>query len=113
MSRRAYPRFSVTPASEGVVRVLHDVVVQHSTEREVVVISHEPGVTQATLQIEFPDRDAQQPQQLSVRVKESKPLLVNGAVRHRIVLRVVDANHEMEAVGAKVEAPGLGSRRAV
>ena len=113
MSRRAYPRFTVTPASEGVVRVLHDVVVQHSTEDEVVVISHEPGVTQAPLNIEFPDSDAEKPQNLNVRVAESKPLLVNGVVRHRIVLRAVDVPPRMKAVGAKVEARRLAGQKVV
>ena len=90
MGRRAYQRFAVVPTSEGVVRVLRDIVVQQASEGELVVISNEPGVVDSTLAVELHNRQAEDARTLSVRVAESQPVVVSGSVCHRLVLHVVN-----------------------
>ena len=91
MGRRSYQRYSVLPTSEGVLRVLRDVVVQSATDRELVVFSSEPGVLQTTMALELRESLAA-PRPLSVRVVESQPVVTNGTVRHRLTLSVVDSS---------------------
>lgn len=83
--RRSYPRFDVSPSSEGVLRILRDVTVQRAHENELLVIGREAGVVGDELTLEI----AQPLTALSatVRVVESLPILINGAVRHRLRLR--------------------------
>lgn len=86
--RRSHVRFALSPAVEGVVRILRDVTVQQAGAGELTVISREPGVIDERMAIEIADRPA--PTALQVEVAESRPLVVDGAVRHRLRLRVVD-----------------------
>ncbi len=42
--RRSHSRFTINPASDGVLRILNDVVVQPSDTNQMIAISREPGV---------------------------------------------------------------------
>ena len=88
MGRRDYQRYAVMPTTAGVVRVLRDVVVQWTRERELVVISSEPGVIQSSMSLELHDQPGS-PRVLNVRVIDSQPLLLDGSLRHRMVLEVL------------------------
>jgi hypothetical protein len=105
MGRRSHERFAVRPTSEGVVRVLRDVVVQQSGERELLAISSEPGTVQAAMMIELHDEPGGgEPRVLKVRVVESQPLVMGGAVRHRLVLEVMPTG--LEVGGPQQPPPG-------
>jgi hypothetical protein len=86
--RRSHARLALSPAAEGVVRILRDVAVQHAGHGEFTVISREPGVLDERMDIEFPD----QPSAVAfhVEVAESRPLVVDGSVRHQLRLRVIE-----------------------
>ena len=86
--RRSYTRFNLVPSSEGVLRVLRDVTVQRATDDEVLVIGREAGVVGDVLTIELTEPDAAMRSRM--RVVESLPVIVNGAVRHRLRLRRED-----------------------
>jgi hypothetical protein len=83
--RRSHPRFDITPSSDGVLTVLRDVTVQHAEENELLVIGREAGVIGDDLTLEV--TDAESTLRSDVRVIESLPIIVNGAVRHRLRLR--------------------------
>jgi hypothetical protein len=85
--RRSHARFAVTPPAEGVVRVPRDVLVQTDEGRELVVISPSPGVIDEYLNLEL--SDAGPGSSLRVQVAGSRPIVVEGAVRHRLRLRLV------------------------
>lgn len=86
--RRSHVRYAMSPVVEGTLRVLRDVTVQHSQNGEVTVISREPGVIDERMSLEISDREA--PFAMRVEVAESRPLIQDGTVRHRVRLRVVD-----------------------
>ncbi len=87
--RRSYARFALSPSVEGVLRVLRDVVIQRADDHEIVAISREGGVLDETMVIQMADDEAAVP--LRVRVVDSRPVVVDGIVRHRLRLRTLGA----------------------
>jgi hypothetical protein len=87
--RRSYARFNISPSSEGVLRVLRDVTVQGAHNDEIVVIGREAGVIGELMTIEVTESPATIDGH--VRVIESVPVIVDGAVRHRLRLRRVSS----------------------
>jgi hypothetical protein len=85
--RRSHPRLVVIPAAEGHLRLLRDVVVQHIEGGEAIAISRDPGTIGEMLVLELPMDD--KVARLHVRVIESRPLIVEGNVRHRLQLEVI------------------------
>ena len=85
---RRDPRFLVPRPWEGMLRIAGDVVVeQHDAEhKELWVVSPEPvrREEQLTLDVSPPG------QSLTVRVVESKPVMMGGMVRHRLRLAIVE-----------------------
>lgn len=81
--RRSHVRFDVIPSSEGALRLLRDVVVEGVKENEAVVVSREPGVVGETLTLEIA---GEQTSAGCATVVESRPVVVDGAIRHRLRL---------------------------
>ncbi len=100
--RRSYTRFNVTPSSEGVLRILRDVTVQHNQENELLVIGREPGIVGDELTLEISESKATS--RTPVRVVESLPILFNGAIRHRLRLRRVVGRPAGMASGVRRES---------
>jgi hypothetical protein len=82
--RRSYARFSIEPSGHGVLRVLRDVIIQEIGSDELNVIGREAAAVGESLTLEFAT-DGAPP--LSVRVVECRPLVVDGALRHRLRLQ--------------------------
>ena len=80
--RRREPRFEVCEM-EGVLRVLRDVVVHRNAVNELVAISPEAGLPGELVTLHL-GAHADVPSR--VRVVESRPIVVNGQLRHRLRL---------------------------
>jgi hypothetical protein len=79
------------------MRVLRDVVL-HRTERdELHAVSQVPGMAGEEMTLDLMGAGATLG--LRVRVIDSRPMMIEGAVRHRIRLVVVNAGSESPAVG--------------
>lgn len=90
--RRSHARLSLTTAWEGVLRVLRDVLVVQRAERgEFVAISREPAVVGEALTLDLTADDTEV--SLPVRVQETRPVIVDGAVRHRLVLEPLESGN--------------------
>jgi hypothetical protein len=89
--------------AEGVLRVVRDVTVHWIDHHEFLVISSEAGVTSELLTIHFAN-DGNKP--IPVRVVDSRPTMVNGAVRHQLRLTTLDG------AAASLDRTGDGSREA-
>jgi len=87
--RRSYARFALSPSSDGVLCVLRDVVVQRVDASEIVAISREAGVLDERMLIEIPGTDGSLT--VTVQVIESRPIVVDGTVRHRLRLARLEA----------------------
>lgn len=85
---RRDPRYLVPRPWEGHLRIPGDVVVeQHDEEqKEFWVVSPEPMRREEKLTLDL----APPGQSLTVRVVESRPVMLDGIVRHRLRLAIVD-----------------------
>jgi hypothetical protein len=85
LGRRSYMRFKVKPAGEGSLRMLQDVCVQWISDSEWFAICREAGVVGDVLVLDLGVGDT--PLRYRVRVVESRPVIVEGSVRHQLRLR--------------------------
>ena len=88
--RRSHPRFAVASPWEGSMRVLKDVVVQRAQPEELLAISHAAGVLGEEMTLDL--IGSGQTLALKVQVIESRPVIIDGSVRHRLRLRLVAAH---------------------
>jgi len=105
--RRSHPRFAVATPWDGAMRVLRDVVILRSESDELHAVSHVPGISGEEMTLDL--MGAGSTLGLKVRVIDSRPMMVEGAVRHRIRLEVkseadapgVDERTEVESMAAR------------
>ena len=83
--RRSHARYSLGSESNGLLRVLSDVAVRTAGQDELVVISREPAIVGEVLQVHLAAEDAT----VLARVAESRPVVIEGAVRHSVRMTVV------------------------
>lgn len=101
--RRSHPRFAVAIPWNGAMRVLRDVVIDRTGRDELLAVSHVPAITGEDMSLDL--ISAGRNLALKVKVLESRPVMVEGAVRHRIRLAVTDLRALMGVVErAAVEA---------
>jgi|SRR5688500_8689590 hypothetical protein len=84
LGRRSYERVAVMSGGEGVLRVARDIGLRSIDDREIVAISREAGVVGETVAVDLPE-DGIHVQGVLV---ESRLVVQEGAVRHRLRLRV-------------------------
>jgi hypothetical protein len=82
--RRSHPRFAVTSPWQGTLRVLRDVIVDRGSGNELVAISQAAGITGEVLTLDLIGGGLTAG--MKVTVLESRPVIISGAVRHRIRL---------------------------
>jgi hypothetical protein len=88
LGRRSYARVALVDGAEGVLRLTRDVVLSERTQGEWVATSREPGVLGETVVVELLGEGATH----VAAVVESRPIVTDGAVRHRLWLRRVETN---------------------
>lgn len=88
--RRRDQRFILSVPWEGELRVPADVVIEEYGEKEVSVVSNAPAHRDELLTLDAAGTGPEPATTLNVRVKESVPVLVDGVVRHRLRLSIVD-----------------------
>lgn len=89
--RRSHVRFVLNPSSEGTLCVLRDIVVEGAHGDEIVVVSREAGVIGETM-VAVTEHEASHP--MRVEIVESRPIVLDGTVRHRLRLRKATAAGE-------------------
>ena len=91
LGRRSYERFSLVPPVEGTLRIFQDVVLERGQDGDLVAYGREAGIVGEVLAID--DAQAHVKAGLMVRVVESRPVIVQGAVRHRLRLEPAEVSH--------------------
>jgi len=92
--RRSHQRFTIATATEGTLRVLRDVLVERATRDEVVVLGRHAGIVGERLRMEL----SESPEGVrEVRVTDSRPVVAEGAVRHRLTLKSLDTREDSQA----------------
>jgi hypothetical protein len=79
----------MSPAWAGSLQTLEDVVVERVAERDIWVLSPSPAHRDEGLVFEMPAEGTAA--HVAVRVAESRPVVVNDQLRHRLRLHVVNA----------------------
>ena len=86
--RRSHPRYAVATPWDGAMRVLRDVMIQRTETDELHAVSHVAGIAGEEMTLDV--MAAGTTIGLKVRVIDSRPVMVDGAVRHRIRLALVN-----------------------
>ena len=86
--RRYDKRYRLTEPADGGLTLFPDVVVQQRSDHEWIALSREAALTGETLVLDvvLGDGIGEIRQRFPVRVIDSRPIIVDGAVRHRIRL---------------------------
>jgi hypothetical protein len=103
--RRSHPRFAVANPWEGAMRILRDVAVDRTSHEEVMAVSQAPGVLGEIMTLDLMGGGVNLA--FHVKVLESRPVIVGGALRHRLRLGLIrPAADAREAAGV---ADGLAA----
>jgi hypothetical protein len=86
LGRRSHPRCVIPASIEGVLCVSRDVLVRARDPEHVTVISREPGVPGERGELTLPAPNAES---VAVRLSTSRPVVIDGAVRHVLQLKLV------------------------
>jgi hypothetical protein len=82
--RRSHTRFAVASPWSGIIRVLRDAVVNRAEGDELLAITHTAAVAGEELSLDLMSGAGSLA--VKVQVLESRPVMVDGAVRHRVRL---------------------------
>jgi hypothetical protein len=85
--RRSHPRFAVATPWDGAMRVLREVVIQRTGDDELLAVGHLPATVGEEMTLDV--LSAGTTLEVRVTVLESRPVIVDGSVRHRVRLGVV------------------------
>ena len=92
LGRRSHARVSIESGGEGVLRLTRDVSVRVKGEDQLVAISRDAGAIGERVRVVLLDEQMD----IAAEVIESKPVMCDGAVRHRLLLRRIDGNDGVE-----------------
>lgn len=86
--RRRYQRFLLGDGCEGTFRSLEDVSVEKITDDELLLSTVAPAKPGETVTIEIPGEEGQPDSVFTGEVAECKPVMTDGSLRHRVVVKV-------------------------
>lgn len=92
--RRSHHRFVVATPWDGTMRVLRDVVVDRTEQGELLAVSQAAAIAGEEMSLDLVGAGTSL--ELRVRVLESRPVIIDGTVRHRIRLAVVGPSAQVE-----------------
>jgi hypothetical protein len=96
--RRRHERFAPAQPWDGAMQVLKDVIVQRDGEAGLVAIGQAPGVVGEQLTLDL--AGGGHVVTCRVRVEESRPVILDGSVRHRIRLGILEGQRRPEVVAS-------------
>jgi hypothetical protein len=100
LGRRSYARVMIADGAEGVLRLARDIGLHQRHDGDWTAISREAGVLGEIVLIDQVDEGVT----VVARVVESKPIVIDGAVRHRLWLRKLDADDPVRLAAIKQES---------
>lgn len=94
--RRRHERFAPAQPWDGAMQVLRDVIVQRDGDAGLVAIGQVPGVVGEQLTLDL--AGGGHIVTCRVQVEESRPVILDGSVRHRIRLEILEGQRRPEVV---------------
>lgn len=101
--RRRYQRFVLGDGCEGTFRSLEDVSVEKVTDDELLLSTVAPARPGETVTVEIPGGEGQEDSVFTGEVTECKPVMTDGTLRHRVVVKVKDTTTNTVAGGQSGE----------
>jgi hypothetical protein len=86
LGRRSHARISLESGAEGVLSLARDISVRTNGDGHLVAISRDAAAIGERVRVVLTDDEVT----VSAEIMESKPVICDGAVRHRLVMRCVD-----------------------
>lgn len=86
LGRRSYARVMIAEGAEGVLRIARDIGLHQRHDGDWTAISREAGVVGEIVLVDLLDESIT----VAARIVESRPIVTDGAVRHRLWLRKLD-----------------------
>jgi hypothetical protein len=83
LGRRSHVRISLESGAEGVLSLAHDISVRTNGDGHLVAISRDAATIGERVRVLLVEDDVT----VLAEVIESKPVICDGAVRHRLVMR--------------------------
>ena len=99
--RRRYQRFVLGDGCEGTFRSLEDVSVEKVTEDELLLSTVAPARPGETVTVEIPGGESEKESVFTGEVTECKPVMTDGTLRHRVVVKVKNTGTGSVAEGGK------------
>jgi hypothetical protein len=104
--RRSHRRFAVASSAEAILRALRDVVLEWAGGDEIVAISRNAEIIGEHLTLEIFGKNNRLAYE--VRVVESRPVVIDGNVRHRLRLEELPvAGNRVPPAGTAIGALGV------
>jgi hypothetical protein len=107
--RRNHLRFAVTPPTHGVVRVLSDAEIERVGREDVCVISRDSAAIDERMVLEVPGDGTDV--SVAAQVTETRPVILDNAVRHFLRLRALDGGLERLGSTNGGAHPSYGSEK--
>ena len=99
LGRRSYARVMIADGAEGVLRVARDIGVHERQDGDWTATSRDPGVLGEIVLIDLLEEGVT----LTARVVESRPIVTDGAIRHRLWLRKLDPDDPARRAAVRQE----------
>jgi hypothetical protein len=96
--RRRHERFAPGQPWDGAMRVLRDVIVQRDSGGGLVAIGQLPGVVGEQLTLDL--AGGGHVVTCRVRVEECRPVILDGSVRHRMRLGILEGRRRPEVAAS-------------
>jgi hypothetical protein len=100
LGRRSYTRVMIAEGAEGVLRLARDIGLHERQDGDWTAISREPGVLGEIVLVDLLDEAVT----VAARVIESRPIVTDGAVRHRLWLRKLDPDDPARMAAMRQES---------
>lgn len=100
LGRRSYTRVMIADGAEGVLRLARDIGLHERHDGDWTAVSREPGVIGEIVLVDLLDEAVT----VAARVVESRPIVTEGAVRHRLWLRKLDPDDPARIAAMREES---------
>ena len=104
--RRRHQRFVMSDACEGTFQLLEDVTIEEVTDDELRLLSTAPAKPGEVVSVEIPGETGNGNAVFKGHVTESRPIMTDGALRHRVVVKTTATDPTPEVGNELVKEGG-------
>jgi hypothetical protein len=92
--RRRHQRFVMTDACEGTFQLLEDVTIEDVSADQLRLLSVSPAKPGEVVSVEVPGEQGNGNAVFRGQVAESRPVMTDGSLRHRVVVKMTSPGEE-------------------